>query len=205
MENNNNYTHLINFYADNEQEAEEIVGELKKKYDVELAGLNKTQRGNFKARISVNKDSVCDVCCELTEHKKNVFVFEWVALKERFAVSDTARSKYYKAARYLIETKLDDGKTAEEIVAEIKNGEFYKSPVIEECYKELLGAKVSPEAVESITIKSHRVTREYLDNIRYKTTEEMKAEKNADEAARTLDDVNKLMEALAASEHTTIG
>lgn len=200
MENvNNNYSHLINFYADNEQEAEEIVSGLKEKYDIELAGLNKTQRGNFKARVSVNKENVCDVCCELTEHKKNVFVFEWAALKERFAVSDTARNKYYKAARYLIETKLDDGKTAEEIVAEIKSGDFYKSPVIEECYKELLKAKVSPEAVESITIKSHRATREYLDNIRYKTNEEYEAEKNADEAAKTLNDVNKLMETLAAN------
>jgi len=196
---NNNYSHLINFYADNEQEAEEIIGGLKKKYDIELEGLAKTQRGNFKARVSVNKEDVCDVCCVLTEHKKNVFVFEWSALRERFAESDTARNKYYKAARYLIETKLDDGKTAEEIVAQIKSGEFYNSPVIEGCYKELLNVNVSSEAIESITLKSHRVTREYLDSIRYKTNEEYEAEKNADEAAKTLNDVNRLMETLAAN------
>lgn len=163
MEINKEYSHLINFYVRDVNEAETIVKPITEKYSAVLLDAKITPRGNHKARLAVHKEDVCDIACILSKAGKNLFIFDYIELQEQSAETEQIRIKYYKTVRYMAEMLIDEGKTPSEIADMMKNGAFFEQQPMKQVYESLLKTNVSKDNAINMALFAHRDVRALVE------------------------------------------
>lgn len=133
------YSHLIYFYSDTEEASKNIISKLKETFDIELYEAKKTKSKNYKTKIAVHAEDVCNLACELTALKKNIYVYDWEKLKESTEKTKAERKRFYRDFRYLCSVLCDDeGKDIESIKEMIKNKSIFENAIIKNTYDSII-------------------------------------------------------------------
>lgn len=134
------YSHLIYYFSQDKNEANETADRIKQQFDIEVYGIKKTNRGNYKAKIAVHKEDVCDIACKLSSEKQSIFVYDWSYLKQLAEEGIEKKKRFYRDFRYLCDKLLDDKKIdVEEIKQGIEEGNIFENELVNESYSKLIG------------------------------------------------------------------
>ena len=142
----NNFTHVILFYVNEKDEAKTVSDSIAIEH--ELIETRRTQKGNFRVKIAMAKENVCDIACALTQQRKNIFVYDWNELRKEVSDRTDIRKRFLKAARYYCDKLLDeDKKTPDEIKASINSGEFFEDSIVKSYYENMLATNAATDEV----------------------------------------------------------
>ncbi len=144
------YSHLVYFYSNTKEEGKELIQKAAVQYDIKEYGISCTHKGNFKVKIAVHEEDVCDLGYFFTLQKKNIFVFDWDNLKQFAENSKQIKKRFIRDFKYLCDKLLDEGhKTEKELNDMIEDNSIFKDSLIQETYEEF-SSRISDRNLKDI-------------------------------------------------------